>query len=530
MPFDIQMTIAKNVRYNHRRTENEMKELCVSEIVPSCSLARSKLDIAFYCCQSDQNLLLGFWEAKNLKGDFDNEDTQSAIKQTICYSLVPLAYSLWGVLRMMKHREISSLLVMPLCVYRLTFTKGDGPFGIKLRIERSTDLNMMRHMVYQSVMQCITLYDLLQQGKVQLEATVNPRDWSPVNFDFEKGVEEKFRKSHNLGFLFRAKSKTMQEFATKCWRRLLSDISGDDEVVLIVKYHSAILDLDYQASDANMQKMIDYLEKEAKAKSAAAKSAAEIARLTALLARSGLSSDELGSGSTSAEASLPNADATASIDASCVIKHPYIGYLISHLGVLATIIVMNDTGPTLREQMKDASFRSRWESEINLRKAFYADVGMSALNLVEAVRLGHEDIRPPNITVKGNSFHLIDFDNCSLETRFSKSPLIVGVESILTKLMIISVAQIAFVVFELEHEGPIRAIWDKWLMGVRFGPLKTTSFNNWVSDTGLEPLFTPPRHPSEPPLQRGVMDLAFMKTMLLQMLRLKGLDAPASPH
>ena len=79
--------------------------------------------------------------------------------------------------------------------------------------------------------------------------------------------------------------------------------------------------------------------------------------------------------------------------------------------------------------MKNSGFHSRQFSDLNLRKSFFTDVGKSTLNLIDLLGLGHEDTQQPNITVKGNSFHLINFDNCLQDTQFNSSPLIIEVHT-----------------------------------------------------------------------------------------------------
>ncbi len=527
-PFDLQIEIS-NVRYCHSETNRtRKKELLVSEVIPRCSLARSKIDVAFQCkCKNGQNLVLGLLEAKKSRGVFDHQDTKNAIMQTICYSVVPLAYSLWGVLKTLKFREISSLLVFPTCLYRLWFAKGNGPFGLKLRIEMTDDLGTMKYVLREYLLDYIALYRHLQKGDVQLEANVNPRDWSPMNFDFEEDVEgEKFSQSvsHNLGFLFRAKAKTVHDFVQKCRCTVdfISALPTGDETVLI-KYHSAILDIDHKTSSTNMLRMVRELRQMVRE----LRQKQEIAKLMAQLAKAQLGDATLHSGSSSLKSS--SADETE----TCVIKHPYIGILTCGMnGIESRVIVMVDTGPTLREQMKNVEFRARWKSNPKLRSAFFTDVGMSALNLVELLGLGHEDIRPPNITVNDDGFHLIDFDNCCSATQFSDSPLFSDVEYVSEQLMMISVAQIALVIFELETEEEPTTVWDEWFRGIRAISKVTAKFNQWVGDNGLNDVFTRSRHTDSPDVtaEAGLslsnpVELKygrkFMENMLMKILKLE---------
>ena len=83
---------------------------------------------------------------------------------------------------------------------------------------------------------------------------------------------------------------------------------------------------------------------------------------------------------------------------------------------------MVNTGPTLDLAMMNSAFTRDWEKDTILREAYFEDIGQSALNL-EKLGLCHNDIRPPNITVKDGRFCLIDFDNCSAIPAFRNSPV-----------------------------------------------------------------------------------------------------------
>ena len=73
---------------------------------------------------------------------------------------------------------------------------------------------------------------------------------------------------------------------------------------------------------------------------------------------------------------------------------------------------MKDLGEPLSDHMHTPKFRTRWGQSKDLRRAFYTQVSMSALNLIDKLTLCHNDIRPPNIAMVGDSFCLIDFDMC----------------------------------------------------------------------------------------------------------------------
>ena len=80
---------------------------------------------------------------------------------------------------------------------------------------------------------------------------------------------------------------------------------------------------------------------------------------------------------------------------------------------------MKDLGEPLSDHMHTPKFRTRWGQSKDLRRAFYTQVSMSALNLIDKLTLCHNDIRPPNIAMVGDSFCLIDFDMCRKHVRFS---------------------------------------------------------------------------------------------------------------
>jgi hypothetical protein len=186
-----------------------------------------------------------------------------------------------------------------------------------------------------------------------------------------------------------------------------------------------------------------------------------------------------------------------SIDEACSIKHPYIGFMtVGYFDAVNTVLLMLDMGPTLAKLILDPKFRADWLDCSDLRSAFFTDVGQSALNLVELLDLCHNDIRPSNITMKGSRFCLIDFDNCRGVPSFRKSPLLNGLTNPVERKMIISVAQIALVVFKVEHAMiPFSFFWDEWIVGVSTTETLAKDFNNfyfddWVSTKKLEDIFT----------------------------------------
>jgi hypothetical protein len=92
------------------------------------------------------------------------------------------------------------------------------------------------------------------------------------------------------------------------------------------------------------------------------------------------------------------------------VVHPYIGVL--RIEVFHLLVVMYDMGKTLYDLVYSpcSDFRSRWRLSPALRADFCAKVGMSAINLVKHAQLCHNDIRLPNIALRGDNFALIDSD------------------------------------------------------------------------------------------------------------------------
>ena len=434
-------------------------QLVVREVLERCSLARSKLDICFV--SPDSSLLLGLIETKGFEGNFEDQDTQAALKQTICYSVLPLAYSLWGALKEKRICEISSLLILPTCLYRLrlNFTKSKEHIGLNVRIEGATDVNTMCTVLDNYVDRCKEFYRELEVGSVQVSRTIAPLDWSPINFYFETGVEEKFYKSkqHSLGFLFRAKVQTVKDFLRTCTQVVLcSDFPPDDEVVLL-KCHSAILDLGFKWSAANVRKLIDHTVLKNRYREIA-ENEREIAELR----------DKLRQLTTEVFADPPGQHRTSGdivgMKDSCNIKHPYIGMMkFGAYSSINTILVMVDSGPTLASEMMNPEFISRWKSNQDLRQAFFDDVGQSALNLVTELALCHNDIRAPNITVNKGRFCVIDYDNCSEMPPFGKSPVLKALRRTDVKRMMLSVMQIGLVAYSMENQKANIHAARKWI-------------------------------------------------------------------
>jgi serine/threonine protein kinase len=145
--------------------------------------------------------------------------------------------------------------------------------------------------------------------------------------------------------------------------------------------------------------------------------------------------------------------------------------------------------------MELLEFRQRWVESQTLRRAFFSQVGLSALNLVDELRLCHNDIRPPNIAFDGENFCLVDFD-------FSRTRAAPNKESAFTPLlpsrlgrlskqgqsMCFTVAQIVLTVFMLGGPkffgiGEVTAAVSIW-KGERNDSEIDREFERWVQDRG----------------------------------------------
>ncbi len=173
---------------------------------------------------------------------------------------------------------------------------------------------------------------------------------------------------------------------------------------------------------------------------------------------------------------------------------------------------MTYTGLALKS---NAQVKSEWSSNVGMRKAFYEDVGKCALDLVQFLGVCHNDIRLANITHQRDRFCLIDFDNCrnARAPIFARSPVlkgIVGQNKEAARMMMLSIAQIALVVFALDTKESTSDVWKVWFEGEKKA---TESFDRWVSNTGLAEVFICPRSQQQ-------FDRDFMEQKLLLMLRL----------
>jgi hypothetical protein len=90
------------------------------------------------------------------------------------------------------------------------------------------------------------------------------------------------------------------------------------------------------------------------------------------------------------------------------VKHPYICVMTF---AQAGLLLMWNWGPSLYEIIKveseAATFRSGWRNDPVVRINFFQDIGLSALNLIEANQMAHNDsdIRLPNIVWNSEQKH-----------------------------------------------------------------------------------------------------------------------------
>ena len=121
--------------------------------------------------------------------------------------------------------------------------------------------------------------------------------------------------------------------------------------------------------------------------------------------------------------------------------------------------MLSNSGRNLFDIMTDSSeaktFRTEWKKNTNdIRRIFCRDIGLSALNMIKATVGAHKDIRLPSITwdTQQPSFCLIDFDNCTRQVHSCN--VLAGIETDpRVGLMLVTVAQIALVVWELDCEN-----------------------------------------------------------------------------
>jgi hypothetical protein len=386
------------------------KELLVGTIIKPCSISGSFLDLAF--TYPNPRLLLAMMDgAKSL----DGKGLLSAkLSQTLCYMLCPLAYSRWGVLKI--EQPLTALLVSPKCIYRLTLSKPhDQPFRLHLGIEKTTDVQEMEWVLRKYVKNYICDYNLLKTKAPIRPYFVDPRRWTPMNVLAEFSLAP-LRCPH-FGFVFRTTGHTINQMAIRYGKRFQTLA---DDLDVVVKYLSALLTVDHESSLNTISTFLtmeatnlkSYLAGFSAANQRREHGLADSARAAAnqILAASGADESTPGPAANSfgsATAFAPGRFPPGVFN----IKHPYLGVL--RLQESNPLLVMRDVGETLSELLDSQPFRLQWRQSSVIRLAFFRDVGLSALDLVEGMGLCHNDIRPPNIGFRDGAFCIIDFDMSS---------------------------------------------------------------------------------------------------------------------
>jgi serine/threonine protein kinase len=283
--------------------------------------------------------------------------------------------------------------------------------GFHLKIENTTDVLTMERVLSEYIEGYAREQKELIPANIVSPDSVNPFDWAPLNFDGSKWTP--IAKHYNLGFLFRTTSDELMgvcsyyDLISMSPKKLFQE-GIPSGVPLVVKHTNILLDSDFTYGITSIIRLID------------------------------------------ADYSRKNSKDEQPLD----IVHPYIAILGT---IDKPLIVMKDKGEPLSDRMQQLDFRKLWAQSAVLRRAFFTQVGISALNLVDKVSLCHNDIRPPNIAVSGENFCLIDFDMCRMKV---SSESIFGSESAFTPtigqeirgqrgMMCFSVAQIILSVFML---------------------------------------------------------------------------------
>jgi serine/threonine protein kinase len=344
---------------------------------------------------------------------------------------------------MRKGGSLVALLVASNCVYRFTLSKpNNSAFGFIKTIEKAEDVATMEWVLSNYLDDYIRDFhdDSLRSMNSKTEL-VDPFDWAPLNFGNSNWIPVSH--AYNFGFLFKTTNdeviRVQRQYKELGWFfGELTPLSPGAKVV--VKYTSAIFDVDFDSGVDSIQSILRF------------------AAVTK---------------------SKP--------------KHPYLAVLQHDL---STLIVMQDSGTPLSDLMQSPQFRQRWAESQTLRRAFFSQVGLSALNLVDGLGLCHNDIRPPNIAFDGDSFCLIDFDFSRTRTATNEesafTPLLPSRWEMLSnkepKSMCFTVAQIVLTVFMLDGPkvfgiGEVTAAVSIW-RGERDASEIDAEFERWVRVRG----------------------------------------------
>ena len=398
-------------------------ELLVKEIIDRCSMSESKVDLSFL--YQNPMMLVCLIEFK--KGLESPAELDSAVKQTVCNMLGPLAFSRWGIWK--RRKPLVALIVCFDSLFRLTLSRpAEEPFGFKLKVEKTKNVKMIEWVLHTYVMSYAQDFHTLSTSKLK-RGKVSPLSWIPINMDFGGFKWEPIARP-NLGFLF----KTSREAVFDLLNRYNTSFPlPRREMPLIVKYLSSLLYIPYLSCRNPIQKMLDAASK--KGESARRKEAErKLIALQAFLAVEPILPQKAeGSGSMDSESDPsmgPELDPTPDSTPPVIrvdqaqsnshsnilgIRHPYLGVLYLDNYELHPLLVMRDVGTSLTDllMLRGSSIRTQWQRSEDMRAAFFSQVGLSAINLVQQTDLCHNDIRPPNIAVQDGSFCLIDFDLAS---------------------------------------------------------------------------------------------------------------------
>ncbi len=441
--------------------DDRRARMSVGEIVPSSRMENAYIDVSLMANRIMTNtqrtmqskLLIGALELKNVTSE---EDFPQAVHQTVCYMVSALAYSRWGVLQ--DKAPLVALLVASNCVYRFTLTRPKSrAMGFMMAIDKAKDAAAMEWLLSDYIQRYVSDCRKISSLTFDSRTHVDTFDWAPLNFGSSKWSP--LSESHTFGFLFKTTSDEVirvgEDYELE-WD--MGAISPGADVV--VKHVNALMDIDFESGSASIASILSESEK--------AQIKAEYAYLKAKLEGGNPPPPKLKTDSSPPFAPVYDENLLG-------IKHPYLAIARCSVGPLT---VMKDVGAPLSEVMESTQFRQRWAQCASLRDAFFSDVGLSALNLVDKLGLCHNDIRPPNIAFNDSRFCLVDFDfsfekvRCNDLSAFSTSSR--GMLSLDKKpeMMCYSVAQIVLTVFMLS--GPT---------GFELGAV-TDAISIWKSERG----------------------------------------------
>ena len=424
--------------------QNDLHTRLTTTEILRCCLINSYIDVSLMANvltakSKGVNILLGLFELKNVIGD---TEFSQVVHQTITYMVTALAYSRWGILQ--NREPLVALIAASNCVYRLTLSRTkDRAMGFMLAIAKAKDFAAMEWMLADY------MHGYIRDQKTTSALTfdrkslaVNPFDWTPLNFGNSDWVP--LLQDHNFGFLFKTTSDEVSRVSER-YRLKWAAGTLSPGINVIVKNVNLVLDVNFEAGLSNIVSLLK-----------------ETMR-----------------------------DPPAYAKHSLVIKHPYLAVTE---GLSGSLIVMEDVGEPLSVVMQSQQFRQRWARSASLRQAFLADVGLSALNLVERLDLCHNDIRPPNIAFRGDRFCLVDFDfsrrriSSNDLSAFSPSLIEVSLLDRNEQLMTFSVAQIALTAFLLSGPkvfdlGAVSESVSVWSQERRASEVDT-EFERWVQGRG----------------------------------------------